>query len=313
MMGVEWPPVKEPCSQCQTRAPVCTVTWIRSSDGWELFANRDERRTRLPAQPPRVMRRRRRTDPGPGRRRRRGDVDRCERPRTRAVSAQRTFASRGGGHAGLHEPWAAGPRPPRVHHGRGGGRATGAPNSAACAGSSCSAWRSGRGRAPRVGRPVARAARSIPCSPWCPPRATRRKRGGTGSGRGGACTRGNRAHGRIARHLPPVPRAGGGTVVRVHAPGRGADREREPRAGDAGRAGGIPSTHPGHPAGPVGMRRSFSKAPAPVDHPQAEAKGGGVERRDDCARRPRSPTRNRSSAATANATTRRVRGACRRT
>jgi hypothetical protein len=33
------------------------VTWIRSSDGWELFANRDERRTRLPALPPRVTRR----------------------------------------------------------------------------------------------------------------------------------------------------------------------------------------------------------------------------------------------------------------
>lgn len=36
----------------ETRAPVCTVSWLRRGDGFELLANRDERRTRLPAAPP---------------------------------------------------------------------------------------------------------------------------------------------------------------------------------------------------------------------------------------------------------------------
>ena len=34
---------------------MCTVTWLQSACGWELFANRDEMRTRLPAHPPRVV------------------------------------------------------------------------------------------------------------------------------------------------------------------------------------------------------------------------------------------------------------------
>jgi len=36
---------------------VCTLTWLRSGEGYELFFNRDETRTRLPALPPRVQRR----------------------------------------------------------------------------------------------------------------------------------------------------------------------------------------------------------------------------------------------------------------
>jgi hypothetical protein len=36
---------------------VCTLTWLRSGDGYELFFNRDETRTRLPALPPRAQRR----------------------------------------------------------------------------------------------------------------------------------------------------------------------------------------------------------------------------------------------------------------
>ena len=33
---------------------MCTATWLISDNGYELFCNRDERRTRLPALPPRV-------------------------------------------------------------------------------------------------------------------------------------------------------------------------------------------------------------------------------------------------------------------
>jgi hypothetical protein len=36
---------------------VCTLTWLRRPDGYELFFNRDEARTRLPALPPRAMER----------------------------------------------------------------------------------------------------------------------------------------------------------------------------------------------------------------------------------------------------------------
>jgi len=36
---------------------VCTLTWLRREDGYELFFNRDEARTRLPALPPRAQRR----------------------------------------------------------------------------------------------------------------------------------------------------------------------------------------------------------------------------------------------------------------
>jgi hypothetical protein len=36
---------------------VCTLTWLRTADGYELFFNRDEARTRLPALPPRAQRR----------------------------------------------------------------------------------------------------------------------------------------------------------------------------------------------------------------------------------------------------------------
>ena len=36
---------------------MCTLTWLRSGEGYELFFNRDEARTRLPALPPRVQRR----------------------------------------------------------------------------------------------------------------------------------------------------------------------------------------------------------------------------------------------------------------
>lgn len=57
MMRVGWPRVKEPCAQWQTPIAMCTVTWIQSSDSWELFANRDERRTRLPALPPCIVQR----------------------------------------------------------------------------------------------------------------------------------------------------------------------------------------------------------------------------------------------------------------
>lgn len=35
---------------------MCTVSWLRRVDGYELFANRDERTTRRPAAPPRVHR-----------------------------------------------------------------------------------------------------------------------------------------------------------------------------------------------------------------------------------------------------------------
>lgn len=34
---------------------MCTVTWFHTAEGFELFSNRDERRTRPPAQPPRVF------------------------------------------------------------------------------------------------------------------------------------------------------------------------------------------------------------------------------------------------------------------
>ena len=34
---------------------MCTLTWLRSGAGYELFFNRDEARTRLPALPPRVQ------------------------------------------------------------------------------------------------------------------------------------------------------------------------------------------------------------------------------------------------------------------
>ncbi|HVS19296.1 MAG TPA: NRDE family protein, partial [Planctomycetota bacterium] len=36
---------------------MCTLTWLRSGDGYELYFNRDEARTRLPALPPRIQRR----------------------------------------------------------------------------------------------------------------------------------------------------------------------------------------------------------------------------------------------------------------
>jgi hypothetical protein len=36
---------------------VCTLTWLRTTGGYELFFNRDEARTRLPAHPPRALRR----------------------------------------------------------------------------------------------------------------------------------------------------------------------------------------------------------------------------------------------------------------
>lgn len=35
---------------------MCTLTWLRSGEGYELFFNRDESRTRLPALPPRAQR-----------------------------------------------------------------------------------------------------------------------------------------------------------------------------------------------------------------------------------------------------------------
>lgn len=34
---------------------MCTVTWLRTEGGYELFSNRDERRTRPPAEPPRAL------------------------------------------------------------------------------------------------------------------------------------------------------------------------------------------------------------------------------------------------------------------
>jgi hypothetical protein len=34
---------------------MCTVTWFRREGGYELFSNRDERRTRPPAEPPRAL------------------------------------------------------------------------------------------------------------------------------------------------------------------------------------------------------------------------------------------------------------------
>lgn len=36
---------------------MCTATWLRDREGYDVYFNRDERRTRLPAQPPRVHRR----------------------------------------------------------------------------------------------------------------------------------------------------------------------------------------------------------------------------------------------------------------
>jgi len=33
---------------------MCTVSWIHENDGYELFCNRDEKRTRMPAEPPRL-------------------------------------------------------------------------------------------------------------------------------------------------------------------------------------------------------------------------------------------------------------------
>ena len=35
---------------------MCTVSWTREPDGYHLLANRDEKRTRAIAQPPRVRR-----------------------------------------------------------------------------------------------------------------------------------------------------------------------------------------------------------------------------------------------------------------
>ncbi len=34
---------------------MCTVTWLRTSDGYSLFSNRDEKKTRRPARPPAMM------------------------------------------------------------------------------------------------------------------------------------------------------------------------------------------------------------------------------------------------------------------
>ena len=35
---------------------VCTMSWLRDEDGYDLFFNRDEKRARLPAEPPAVRR-----------------------------------------------------------------------------------------------------------------------------------------------------------------------------------------------------------------------------------------------------------------
>ena len=146
-----------------------------------------------------------------------------------------------GGAGGVHEPGAPGARPPRVPDARGGRRATRAADLGRCAASSSSV--SPLGEAPVLHAWDGRVARD---------------RAGTGSAAGVLLARhggsaatpradveaappgGDRAHGGSAGRLPPLARAGGGTVVRVHAPRGRAHGEREPDAGDGRGPGGIP-------------------------------------------------------------------------